>query len=327
MHSNQHEAVRDRQRADHDWPALWAIVLAGGDDVRLRALTRRLCGDDRPHQYAALIGSRSMLRHTLDRAALLIPRARTVVVTSRSHAQYIVEEFGRAGDEQVLVQPEDRGTAASLLLPAHWVAWQDPEATVAVFPSGHFILEEAAFMGQVLEVAAFVNRNPRWIVLLGAQPTGPESEYGWIEPAATVAWTTTGPISRVRCFRERPSIQTARACLHAGWLWNTSIIVAKAATLIEAGRLVVPAVHDRLARIGVFAGTPEEAWAIHQAFALLPAADFSMAVLEPGVRFLLVSAMPAVGWSDWGSPGRVVESLRKAGIATRALEPTSARSR
>jgi hypothetical protein len=33
--------------------SLWAIVLAGGEGVRLRALTRRLYGDDRPKQYAA----------------------------------------------------------------------------------------------------------------------------------------------------------------------------------------------------------------------------------------------------------------------------------
>ena len=42
---------------------LWAIVLAGGEGVRLRSLTRRLYGDDRPKQYAALVGARSLGRH------------------------------------------------------------------------------------------------------------------------------------------------------------------------------------------------------------------------------------------------------------------------
>jgi hypothetical protein len=47
--------------------SLWAIVLAGGEGMRLRALTRRLYGDDRPKQYAALVGAGSLLRQTLDR--------------------------------------------------------------------------------------------------------------------------------------------------------------------------------------------------------------------------------------------------------------------
>ena len=40
---------------------LWGIVLAGGEGVRLRALSRRICGDERPKQYGTLLGQ------TLDR--------------------------------------------------------------------------------------------------------------------------------------------------------------------------------------------------------------------------------------------------------------------
>jgi hypothetical protein len=36
---------------------LWAIVLAGGEGRRLRALTRCLYGEERPKQYAVLTGS------------------------------------------------------------------------------------------------------------------------------------------------------------------------------------------------------------------------------------------------------------------------------
>src|SRR5262245_15470261 len=59
----------------------WAIVLAGGEGVRLRSLVRRALGDDRPKQYARLLGDRSLLGQTLDRVSLGIPIDRTVVVT------------------------------------------------------------------------------------------------------------------------------------------------------------------------------------------------------------------------------------------------------
>ncbi|HWM78355.1 MAG TPA: sugar phosphate nucleotidyltransferase, partial [Methylomirabilota bacterium] len=100
---------------------LWAIVLAGGEGVRLRALTRRLYGDDRPKQYAALVGARSLLRQTLDRVGLLIPPERTVVVTLASHARYVEAELRGAPRPHVLAQPYDRGTAAGIFLPAHWI--------------------------------------------------------------------------------------------------------------------------------------------------------------------------------------------------------------
>jgi len=51
--------------------SLCGIVLAGGEGLRLRPLTRRLYGDERPKQYAAVVGARSMLRQTLDRVRLI----------------------------------------------------------------------------------------------------------------------------------------------------------------------------------------------------------------------------------------------------------------
>ncbi|MFQ5830111.1 MAG: sugar phosphate nucleotidyltransferase [Candidatus Methylomirabilia bacterium] len=293
---------------------LWAIVLAGGEGVRLRALTRRLYGKDRPKQYAALWGSRSLLRQTLDRVALAIPPERTVLVTLRSHAGYIASEFAGSPMPRVLVQPESRGTAAGVLFPAHWIQWQDPEATVAVFPSDHFILEAAAFMEHVLEVEALVRRHPDWLVLLGAQPNEAETEYGWIEPGELLDRTPLGPLWRVRQFWEKPSEATVRTCLAGGCLWNTFVFVATLTTLLEAGQQLLPDLSDRLARIAPFTGTDDEPWAVQQAYALAPKANFSRAVLEACLPFLVVSRLPAIGWSDWGTPERVVGSLRKAGI-------------
>src|SRR5512132_3451595 len=119
----------------------WAIVLAGGQGIRLRSLTRHVHGDDRPKQFAVLSGNRSLLRQTLDRVALLIPPERTLVVTMAEHLRHVAAELDVAGrGPWVLTQPEDRGTAAALLLSSHWIQARDDDATIAVFPSDHFVL-------------------------------------------------------------------------------------------------------------------------------------------------------------------------------------------
>src|ERR1700685_3678751 len=47
--------------------ALWAVVLAGGQGIRLLPLVRELYGDERPKQFARIVGTKSLLRQTLDR--------------------------------------------------------------------------------------------------------------------------------------------------------------------------------------------------------------------------------------------------------------------
>jgi mannose-1-phosphate guanylyltransferase len=298
---------------------LWAVILAGGDGVRLRPLARRVCGDERPKQYVPLLGPRTLLGQTLDRAALEISPARTVVSTVRAHAGYIADELSTS-QAHVLVQPAEKGTAAGILFPAHWISWRAPDAVVAIFPSDHFVLEETAFMAHVADVATWLARYPDRIVLLGMPPADPEVEYGWIEPGALVGRAPGGPVHQVRRFWEKPAPAGALTCLEAGWLWNTLVVVAKASALVRAGWERLPELSARLARLASFAGTAAEAWALRRAYALIPRGNFSRAILEPCPPFLAVSTLPRLTWSDLGTPRRVFALLRRVPVRPAWLE-------
>jgi mannose-1-phosphate guanylyltransferase len=309
----------ERKPLGHAGPAttgcgsLWAIVLAGGEGIRLRPLVRLVCGDERPKQFAPLLGGRSLLEGTLDRVALGVPRERTVVVGVRHHAAYLRE----AGDPMgchLLLQPESRGTAAGILYAGHWVWWRDPDATLVVFPSDHFISAERAFVDHVRAVAEALDSLPDRLALVGARPAWAETEYGWIQPGASLA---RGPasVAAVRSFLEKPPLEAARSCLAQGWLWNTLVLVGKASALVEAGHAGLPGLHERLSRLRRFDGTADEPWAVRQAYALAPTASFSTAVLERGPGRLAVSTLPpGVLWSDWGTPRRVLATVRALGI-------------
>ncbi|MGH7345411.1 MAG: sugar phosphate nucleotidyltransferase [Candidatus Rokuibacteriota bacterium] len=284
----------------------WAIVLAGGDGCRLRPLVRRLFGDERPKQYAPLLGPSSLLRQTLDRVGRLVPAERTLVVSQYEHGRYVDRELTDGVTPHVLLQPENRGTGTAIVYAAHVIRRLDPEATVAVFPSDHYIREEDTFLAHVTEVVRFVERHPERLILLGARPTWPEPEYGWVGPGAMIGETSDGRICRAQGFLEKPEPDSAERCMAAGWLWNTFAFVTTLPTLLEAGREFLPDVDDRLNLIGAFSGSRHEGWAVRQAYALLPTADFSRGVLERCPAWLGVSRMPALTWSDLGTPRRVV---------------------
>jgi mannose-1-phosphate guanylyltransferase len=295
----------------------WAIVLAGGQGTRLAPLVQRIHQDGRPKQYAVLVGSRSLLRRTLDRIALAVARTRTVVVATKSHAPFLAAELGGSDAPKTLVQPSDLGTAAGILLPVHWTLRRDPKAIVAVFPSDHFIADDAAFMRHIAELAGIVERHPARMFLVGATPDSPETGYGWIEPGGQLE----GDVRLVRRFWEKPSPETARACMARGCLWNTFVMVARASAIVDAARRALPALDETLARLGPHWDTGTERRAIERIYASAPAANFSESVLAAFPALLAVSTLPPLTWSDWGTPERVLRTLEHQGIVPRWLQP------
>lgn len=119
---------------------LWGIVLAGGEGERRMEFVRECLGSEAPKQFCSFLGQRTMLEHAVDRAAMLIPRSRVVVVATANHWRYYVEEYlGPASPKLVLLQPDQRDTAPGILLPLAHVLHQNPHAVVVVLPSDHFV--------------------------------------------------------------------------------------------------------------------------------------------------------------------------------------------
>ena len=305
----------------------WALILAGGEGARLRPLIRQLYNEDLPKQYAVLTGDRSLLGQTLDRVGRLVSPQRTVVATMASHLRYLDRDLRLSQDgPHVLAQPQDRGTAAAILSAAHWIQARDPGAAMIIFPSDHFVLDEATFIRHGAILSRFVERQPEWLGLLGVSPTGPEPDFGWVQPGERMAAAGAAPIFRIRRFVEKPSMESARAFWAAGALWNTFVVAGSVNAFIEAGRECVPRLEERLGRASAFRGPQEERWALGQAYALAPAANFSRSVLQMTTKPLAVAQMPDVGWHDLGTPARVLRMVRQLGVTpswASALDPAS----
>ena len=71
--------------AEHS-QALGAIILAGGDGLRLGSLTYRVTGQQIPKQFCPLLGNTTMLEATIRRGSLAFPSRAILTVVTHSHA-------------------------------------------------------------------------------------------------------------------------------------------------------------------------------------------------------------------------------------------------
>ncbi len=98
-------------------PSIWGIILAGGEGKRLKSYIHTIYPDDRPKQYATLVGSRSMLRLTVDRVKKLIPAEHILTIVNKNHLHFAEKELSAQPRDTIIVQPFCRETASGILLP------------------------------------------------------------------------------------------------------------------------------------------------------------------------------------------------------------------
>lgn len=94
----------------------FAVILAGGDGVRLREVTKKLTGCKSPKQFCTVLGDEPLLTVTQKRIVLKI-------------------------------SPEK--TFPAILYTLLRLSKLHPQASVAFFPSGHYVSDEAILMNRI----------------------------------------------------------------------------------------------------------------------------------------------------------------------------------
>ena len=294
----------------------WAVILAGGEGTRLRSMTRTIAGDDRPKQFCPLVDERTLLEQTRQRVSMSIASNRTLIVVTKSHESFYEQLTDTNPGDLLLQQPANRGTGAAILYALFRIAARSPNATVAFFPSDHYFSNDEAFMSNVDLAFDAAQRNPETVVLLGITPTGPEVEYGWIEPHASILGSMPRSITRVRRFWEKPTAAVARDLMERGCLWNSFVMVGRVDALLKMTQQASPEAYNLFAAISPTFGTISEKAAVHQIYAKLPEVNFSHEVLARRPNDLAVMRVGDVEWSDLGEPTRVLSTLARVGRQT-----------
>jgi mannose-1-phosphate guanylyltransferase len=289
----------------------WAAVLAGGDGRRLQAFTKSLAGDSRPKQFCPLFGGRTLLEDTRRRLSRNVDSARTLYVVTRAHEQYYRRVLQDVPPGQLVQQPARRGTTVAVAAALARLRRLGVDGTVGIFPSDHYYRDAAVLQRTVAAAYWLAAASPDLVVLLGAEATRPETEYGWIEPGEPIPLGHTpasgADLWTVRRFREKPDASQALDLLARGGLWNTLVVIGHQRAFESLLATAVPEVWSLLG--GTRSTTLAVDEALAAAYAALPTSDFSRDVLSVCPDRLAVIRMGECGWTDLGQPHRVLDVL------------------
>lgn len=293
-----------------------AIVLAGGDGTRLRDLTRRIAGQYIPKQFCPLIGKSTLIEQTFDRVSLAVAPERTLTVVNRQHEPFYAPLLGDLPNSRLVAQPQNRGTAVAIVYALFRMAESVPETSVALFPSDHYIDDDAEFMRHVEDAFEAVEERPEQTVLLGIAPDRPETGYGWIECGRPVSGNRTR-IFQVRRFWEKPRPEIAVKLMASGCLWNSFVMVARLTTLLSLVMMAKPELHAAFWAIRYELGKRLEEATVRSLYAKLAPQDFSSEILAHFPANLAVLPVWGVAWNDLGEPQRVIDTLLQLGVQPR----------
>ena len=294
----------------------WAVVLAAGEGTRLASLTRDAAGNAVPKQFCSLNGGRSLVEEAIQRARQVVSLDRTCAIVAQQHARHWRKTLRALPAGNLIVQPQNRGTANGVLLCVLSILECDPLARIIFLPADHFVLDESALERSLRELTTSLAHNPDGITLIGIAPEEPDPELGYIVPARTLA---DGSRTVAR-FVEKPAPSLADELFTTKALWNSFIFGARGPALLALLRMQMGTTVDEMATALAREQHQPDSAALAELYDRLPIVDFSRAVVQQFPFRLRVITAAACGWTDLGTPRRVADMLRRLSgqVPTRA---------
>lgn len=282
------------------------VILAGGSGTRLWPVSRK----NTPKQSKAIIADKTLLKSTYDRLRIGFKKSDICVATNIEQIALISEQLPDFLSKNYIIEPDKKDTAAAIGLAAIYLYKQNPKEVMISINSDHYIKNEKDYI-RILKLAErVIRKNTKTGVLVGINPTYPETGYGYIKMGEQKEELDGSKIFEVDCFEEKPNLKTAQGYLEKWeYLWNIGCFAWRVDTLLDLYKKHLPKMYKILKNIEKYIGEDGAEKMIAKEFKKIEPISMDYGIIEK-VNDLFV--IPAdFGWADVGNWRTVKDILSK----------------
>ena len=208
------------------------ILLSGGSGKRLWPLSNEV----RSKQFIKLFKDEngeyeSMVQRVYRQINTVDPNAKITIATSKNQASAIKNQLGEKAS--ICVEPCRRDTFPAIALAITYLHDElgvSRDEAVVVCPVDPYV--NNTYYEAVQKLQELAEIGAAHLTLMGIEPTYPSEKYGYIIPE-------TGDVSKVKEFKEKPDIETAKKYLAQNALWNAGIFAFKLGYLVDKAHSMI----------------------------------------------------------------------------------------
>lgn len=281
-----------------------ALLLAGGGGTRLWPVSRK----SSPKQTQPFIDAETLLQKTYKRLRKGFGAEHITIACGKSDASEIRRQLPRVSGSRILVEPVRRNTGVAIAYAVMRLFHEDPKTIFVNVNSDAYVQNETEYLRVLRLAEKAVRAHASRLVLIGVNPTYPETGYGYIQMGDPFLKIDGHEIFDINRFVEKPDRKTAKRYLKSWkYLWNPTLVVGRADTFLALWKKHQPAHYRSLMAIEKSLGTAAEKKTIEREFRKMTSVAIDYAILEKARNMLVLPA--DFGWTDIGNWRAVADVL------------------
>jgi mannose-1-phosphate guanylyltransferase len=277
----------------------FCIIMAGGIGSRFWPISTAKT----PKQFLDILGvGKTLLQLTFDRIQHICPPEHFFIVTNKEYKDIVLTQLPQISELQVLLEPTRRNTAPCIAYGVHEIKKINPQASIIVAPSDHFIVNEQEFLSVLTSSLSLVEQHDI-LLTLGIKPTRPDTGYGYIQLDKQSFVVHNHLVNKVKTFTEKPSLEIAKFFVDSNeFFWNSGIFIWSVSSILKAFEVHLPFVYSLFEHE---LSDSSNISLLERVYSECPSVSIDYGVMEKADNVHVMQT--DFGWSDLGTWGALYE--------------------